>query len=90
MGSLCPKGLYFVGPFCRKGLSPQGEPPGVARPLHVAAWPFFPPRLVAGRGEPRSPPRQGGPTEIRDCTQTTWSCYSTLAILVGDGQDTQC
>ncbi len=58
--------IVKVGPFCRKGLSPQGEPPWDAHPLHVAACPFIPPRLVAGRGKPRSPPRQGGPTEIRD------------------------
>ena len=49
-GPFCRKGLSLVGPFCRKGLSPQGEPPWVAHPLHVAAWPFFPSRLVAGRG----------------------------------------
>ena len=29
---------------------PYGEPPRVAHPLHVAAWPSFRPRLVAGRG----------------------------------------
>ena len=28
--------------------------------------------LHRGRGQPRSPPRQGGPTEIADCTQATW------------------
>ncbi len=39
-----------VGPFCRKGLSPQGEPLWVAHPFHVAAQPSFRPRLVAGRG----------------------------------------
>gem|GEM_PF-4064889 len=39
-----------VGPFCRNGLLPQGEPPRNAHPLHVAALPSFPPRLVAGRG----------------------------------------
>ena len=41
--------IVKVGPFCRKGLSPQGEPPWGAHPLHVAAWPSFRPRLVAGR-----------------------------------------
>ncbi len=42
--------IVKVGPFCRKGLSPQGEPPWVAHPLHVAARPSFRLRLVAGRG----------------------------------------
>ncbi len=42
--------IVNTGPFCRKGLSPQGELPWVAHLLHVAAWPFFRPRRVAGRG----------------------------------------
>ena len=63
---------------CRKGLSLKGEPPWDVHPLHVAAWPFFPPRLVAGRGKPRSPPRQGGPTEIRDYTPITLTQHGRL------------
>ncbi len=33
--------IVKVGPFCRKGLSPQGELPWEAHPLHVAAWLFL-------------------------------------------------
>ena|GEM_PF-5670985 len=59
--------IVKVGPFCRKGLSLQGEPrvqqatgyrPGILVDMHTS------------RGRPRSPPRQGGPTEIRDYTRT--------------------
>ena len=41
--------IFKVGPFCRKGLSPQGEPLWVAHPFRVAAWPSFRPRSVTGR-----------------------------------------
>ncbi len=51
--------------FCRKGLSPQGE-----LRVQVAAGnrtgSFV--DVHTGRGKPRSPARQAGPTEIRDCT----------------------
>ena len=59
VGPFCRKGLRSVGPFCRKGLSPQGEP--VRRGLEDV-------RLIqvdlirSGRGEPRSPAGQAGPT----------------------------
>ena len=51
-----------VGPFCRNGHSPQGELPWGAHPLHGDMLLFFPARMVAGRGEPRSTARQAVPT----------------------------
>ena len=55
-----------VCPFCRKGLSPQGE-----ACLQVAAeyWPGLFVDVHAGRGKPRSPARRAGPAEIRNCTR---------------------
>ena len=35
----------------------------VEHPLHVAEWPVFSPRPVAGRNALRSPARQAGPTD---------------------------
>jgi len=58
----------MVGSFCRKGFFelPQGEPLKGERGISVAAPPFFQPRLIAGRGEPRSPFRQKGSTSRRN------------------------
>ena len=54
--------IVNVGPFCRKGLSPKGEP-RVQLTAESRLGPSV--NVDTGRGKPRSPPRQGGPTE--DC-----------------------
>ncbi len=45
-----------------QGSSPYGEPCWGGRPLNVVALLLNPSCLVAGRGKPRSPARQAGPT----------------------------
>ena len=88
---------FSVGPACRAGLSPQGEPRAMLsrkRRLRlcispcpqgepcVQQVPKCRPRTLArvhtSRGKPRSPPRQGEPTEIRDYTLSCVSCLSWL------------
>jgi hypothetical protein len=62
-----------VDPFCRKGFSPQGEPLGANEDVTEQRDERNRCRLSivqmhTRRGKPRSPARQAGPTEIRDCT----------------------
>jgi len=49
----------IVDPFCRKGFSPQGEP---AREASEEIKPILIALRHTGRGMPRSPARQAGPT----------------------------
>ena len=61
-----------VGDFSRKALSPQGEP--CVHIVEDRSLPYFI-ACTTGRGKPRSPPRQGGPTNA------FFSCLSRLSWL---------